>query len=118
MPVGVKSMDYELKQEVLKERAREDTRKRGGASLRRVDVDLEAINSHTMSSEERVLAEEGVEAWLTRLYRRDPLLRAIATRKSDGFNCHEIAAELGLPLRAVEYGITLIKAILTRSELD
>jgi DNA-directed RNA polymerase specialized sigma24 family protein len=114
----VKLLVHKLKQGVLKERAREETHKRGGASVRRVDAELEAIDSRAMSSEERALAEEAVEAWLVRLYRRDPLLRAIATKKAEGFSHREIGADLGLPVRAVEYAITLIKAILARRDSE
>ena len=32
----------------------------------------------------------------------------------EGFSCREIAAELGLAMRAVEYGLSLIKAVLAR----
>ncbi len=114
----VKLLAHKLKQGVLDEREREEARKRGGASLRRVDADLEAIDSHAVPSEELALAEERVEVWLPRLHRRDPVLRAIAVKKADGFNRREIAAQLGLPERAVEYGTTLIKAILRSAESD
>ena len=88
----MKLLAHKLKQGVLDEREREEARKRGGASLRRVDADLEAIDSHAVPSEELALAEERVEVWLPRLHRRDPVLRAIAVKKADGFNRREIAA--------------------------
>jgi DNA-directed RNA polymerase specialized sigma24 family protein len=84
--------------------ARHESRQHGQRSFQpddRVDADLEAIDSHAVSLEELALAEERVEVWLARLHRRDPVLRAIALKKADGFNHREIAAQRGLPERAV-----------------
>jgi RNA polymerase sigma factor (sigma-70 family) len=114
----VRLLIHKLKQEVLDEREREETLKRGGPKSYRDVADLEAIDSRTVSPEEQALGAETLEIWLMRLQKRDPVLRAIATKMSDGLSCREIAEGLGLPERAVEYDITVIKAILARRRCE
>ena len=61
---------------------------------------------------------EKAESWLRRLHDGDPLLRAIATMKTDGFNHREIAAHLKLPLSGVDYRLRLIRAILAHGNSE
>ncbi len=117
----VKLLRHTLDQEVLDERDREHTHKRGGAAMpegvrasaaRPVDAELEAIDSHARPPEEQVIAQDAVERLLWLLDAHDPSLRTVAKGIADGFTHREIAALLGLSLRAVDQRARRIKAIL------
>jgi hypothetical protein len=60
----------------------------------------------------------GVETWLIRLYKRDPVLRTIATKKADGFSHREIAGQLRMGLSSVEERVRLVKALLATRMSD
>ena len=76
---------HELNQRILAELERERARKRGGSgpfpggrhsTFQHVDVDLEAIDSSDSAPDDRVIAQDQVEALLLPLDRHDPVLRA------------------------------------------
>jgi DNA-directed RNA polymerase specialized sigma24 family protein len=118
---------HKLDQEVLTEREREHTRKRGGPGashdewrpvVLRDDANVEKVDSRTSAPEERVTADDQVEWLLGLLDLYDPGLRVVATMKTEGFTHEEIAARVGQPLSAVERRVRLIKAIFGRCHPD
>jgi DNA-directed RNA polymerase specialized sigma24 family protein len=117
----VKLVRHKLAQSVLHERARENAQKRrdpatvrGGRpeAVCHLDSEIEPVDRQALSPDEQAIADEVVECWLLLLDCHDPTLRAIATRKSDGFNHREIAAQLGVGLSTVEHRLRVIRTIL------
>ena len=117
----MKLLRHLLNHQVLDERAREDAGKRGGrvacqdgaaSAVRHLGADFDTIDVHAAPPDEQLIAAEEVERRLSRLAQHDSALRAIATRKADGFNHREIAVQLGLTVSTIEHRVQAIKTIL------
>jgi RNA polymerase sigma factor (sigma-70 family) len=117
----VKLLRHKLAQSVLHEQDRENTHKRRCADtiqrgrpgvVHHLDDEIEPIDPHAPRPDEQAIAAEAVERWLRLLDRHDLALRPVATRKADGFNHREIAAQLGISLSTVEHRLRMIRTIL------
>jgi DNA-directed RNA polymerase specialized sigma24 family protein len=122
----LKLVRHKLAQEVLHELAREGRSKRGGgrataschtrtSSSRHLLRHLHAIDSCAAPVEEQAIAQEELAATLQLVGQDDPSLRAVATKKAEGFTHREIASVLGLPLWSVEQKVRVIKGIVASS---
>jgi DNA-directed RNA polymerase specialized sigma24 family protein len=113
---------HKLRQELQHEREREQTLKRGGDGASRVVLkpvaddaasEIEIVNHGAATPDERAIAEDELERWLTRLDARDRTLRPIATAMAEGLTYQEMAVRLGLSPAAVDHKVRLIRAILS-----